>query len=103
VAEIETKPFIFKEVETVEDTVDRLLYFATAAWRELPEIAAEFEYWTPEEREDYLIEWPLEEMRLNDLKAHAEKGDMTPEQRRRYEALLEIVGRNRPIIERLLS
>jgi hypothetical protein len=91
----------FKEHETVADAIDRLLYAATGAWEELPEVDAEFSTWTPGEREDYLIEWNLEEGRLRELAGL--EAEMTREQHTRYDKLLETVKQNRPIITRLLG
>lgn len=70
-------------------------------WEAIPELAAEWNDWTPYERSDFALEWPIREDRLAQLGQHAEAGLLTPAQRRCYEKLLALVARHRPELERL--
>jgi hypothetical protein len=75
---------------------------AAEIWSSLPEVERRLDELDYFEALPYLEEWALQEQRLKRLERHYQAGDMIPKQQRRYEELLEIVGRNRPIVERLL-
>ena len=52
---------------------------------------------------DFLNEWSLEEDTLSMLREREARAELTREQQARYERVLEIVTRNRPIIVRLMD
>jgi type II secretory pathway component GspD/PulD (secretin) len=52
---------------------------------------------------DFLNEWSLEEDNLSMLREREARAELTREQQARYEQVLEIVTRNRPIIARLMD
>jgi hypothetical protein len=81
--------------------VDRLLERASLAWEELTAVEREIDCWDLVDQVVYIEEWPLEEERLRRLAEHARAGELTEAQRDRYERLLEVVERQRPIIDRL--
>lgn len=83
--------------------VDRELDRALREWGRLPEIAATFAEWPEDEALDFVFEWSLEEERLRRLAAHAERDELTSQQMRRYRVLVELVWRNRPIVDRLIG
>jgi hypothetical protein len=82
--------------------IDHLLKWAVAGWEELTEVEREIDAWDLIDQIVFIEEWPLEEERLRRLAKHAQANDLTEAQRVRYENLLKLVERQRPIIERLL-
>jgi hypothetical protein len=90
-----------KEPKTDAEWIDHWLYSALEEWQELGEIEAEFASWSAIDQITFIEEWPLAEMRLEYLECYAREDRMTPEQQRRYQDLLELVKKNRPVIERL--
>jgi hypothetical protein len=81
--------------------IDHLLKWAVAAWEGLTEVEQEIDSWDLIDQIVFIEEWPLEEERLRRLAEHARANGMTEAQRIRYEDLLRLVERQRPIIERL--
>jgi hypothetical protein len=49
------------------------------------------------------MEWPIREDRLRQLQQWAKQGVLTPTQRTRYEALLQLVTEHRSLLEQLLQ
>ena len=81
--------------------VDHLLFVSKSQWEWLAEVEAKFEDWDPDDQEAFVLEWAIEEERLEDLEEYHRRGAMTEEQAARYEELKKLVARNRPIIDRL--
>ncbi|HZS02750.1 MAG TPA: hypothetical protein VFE37_28820 [Chloroflexota bacterium] len=86
--------------ETRQD-IERQLCHALWQWGRLPEVAATIDDWDQLDQIVFVEEWPLEEERLRTLKTWVAEGRLAPEQRRRYEKLMNLVAKHRPIIERL--
>jgi hypothetical protein len=70
-------------------------------WGRLPEVEAEIDGWDLLDQLDFIEEWPLEEMRLDQMEEYLTEGALTNEQLARYEELKRVVAANRPIIRRL--
>jgi hypothetical protein len=51
----------------------------------------------------FALEWTVKDERLAQLQERASQGELTAAQRTRYETLLKLVARNRPLLERLLT
>lgn len=83
------------------DRIDALLAQSVAAWEELPEAESEFADFDEVEKLDYVYEWPLEEERLSKLESYAQDGLMSVRQAEQYEDLKRLVGKNRPVLERI--
>ena len=81
--------------------MDHLLKWSVAAWEGLTEVEREIDGWDLIDQIVFIEEWPLEEERLRRLAQHVRANDLTEAQRVRYEDLLKLVERQRPIIERL--
>ena len=81
--------------------VDHLLNWAVSGWEGLTEIECEIDSWDLIDQIVFIEEWPLEEERVRRLASLAQMGAFTDSQRARYEALLMLVARQRPIINRL--
>jgi hypothetical protein len=87
----------------VQARIDHYLECLTTEWASIPDVAREWPSLQRHERADFILEWPIQEDRLLQLRRYAEQGAMTPEQRARYEAVLELVALNRPTLETLLQ
>ncbi len=83
--------------------IDRELDQAHTEWARLPEVEATIDSWPEDEALDYLNEWSLQVDTVSTLRKRAARGELTPEQQARFEELLPIVERNRPIIDRLIN
>lgn len=81
--------------------VDHLLFVSKSQWEWLAEVEARFKDWHPDDQEAFVLEWSIEEDRLDYLEEYRDRGAMTEEQAARYEELKKLVTKNRPIIERL--
>ena len=81
--------------------IDLELDRAIAAWEELTDVEREIDGWRLEDQIVFIEEWPLEEARLRRLAELDRVGAFTKGQHRAYQGLLQLVERQRPIIERL--
>ena len=81
--------------------IDHLLSRSTAEWNELPEVEAEIDSWDQMDQIDFVEEWTLAEERLLQLARFANSETFTEDQQERYDQLLQVVARYRPIIVRL--
>ncbi len=81
--------------------LDHLLDRALAAWEGLPGVEREIGTWDLVDQLVFIEEWPIEEDRLRALAAYAAHGELTSEQLARYENVLHVVERHRPLLERL--
>jgi hypothetical protein len=88
---------------TLDERIDDFLSYLIGEWEAIPELAAEWEEWTPYERSDFVLEWPIREDRLDQLGRYREAGLITPKQHPRYDHLLALVARHRPELERLFQ
>jgi hypothetical protein len=82
--------------------VDHLLERARAAWEGLAEVEREIDSWDLIDQIVYIEEWQIQDDRLKLLAQYAQSGQFTEAQHIRYQDLLSLVERNRPIIDRLL-
>lgn len=82
--------------------IDDLLDQLTATWEKVPEVAAKIDGWDIGEQLTYTEEWPLYNDMLYRLGQYVEHGQLTPAQRQRYAALLELIERNRPLRDQVL-
>src|SRR3954468_15715510 len=80
--------------------LDRDLDHALREWARLPEVEAAFGAWPEDTALDFVFEWTVEEDRLHRLTAHAERGELTGPQQKRYQKLMALVRLHRPITER---
>lgn len=87
--------------EKAHQKIEKLLTVSRTNWERLPEVEAEIGNWDPDDAEVFILEWSIEEDRLDRLEELAGQGAMTKDQAARYEELKKLVTKNRPIIERL--
>lgn len=71
------------------------------SWTSLPRVAQEIDAWDLLEQIVFIEEWPLVEERLRIIESYLAEGVLSPEQIARYEKLMPIIARNRPLIEQL--
>lgn len=90
-------------IRTARERIDRYLDNLFREWNSVPELAHEWEESEELDRLDFVIEWPIREDRLGQLAQWAAEGLLTPVQRARYDELLRLVARNRPIMDELLA
>ena len=83
--------------------IDRELDHAIREWGRLPAVEADLAEWPEDAALDFVFEWSLEDERLHRLAVHAQRGELTARQLDRYERLLQLVERHRPIVERLID
>ena len=92
------------QLTTLQQTrIDQDLDHAFREWSRLPDVEATIDGWPEDEALTFVYEWALEEDRLRRLAGHAERQELTPHQQQRYRDLLVLVGRNRPIVDRLID
>lgn len=83
--------------------IDESLDYLAGEWEAIPEIAADWDNWEEYNRLDFVIEWPLREDRFHQLQQWCVDGLLSTIQLRRWQALQELIDRNRPTLERLLE
>ena len=88
----------------LESDIDYHLEYQFHQWDNLPDIA---EHWTEMDaidREVFQLEWVgITESRLTLLEQWAEQDLLTPAQRARYDELLRLVARCRPLLDNLFA
>ncbi len=87
----------------VQQDIERQLELSLWQWRRLPAVEAEIDGWDLLDQLHFTEEWPLEEERLLHLERYAAAGEMTGDQRARYDKLTGLVKQSRPVIQRLLA
>ena len=92
--------YVAHEVHTRSDDY---LDYLFSEWCDLPEVEREWPTWKEAARLLFVLEWPIKEDHLHQLRQWVAEGVLTPEQMARYRELLALVEKHRPILERLLS
>ncbi len=85
----------------LQDTIDHYLDYLIGTWNGIPEVAAEWDDWDDLSQLTYVVNWGVPEDRLHELRGWAEQGLLTPAQRTRYEELLGLEARYRPLVAAL--
>jgi hypothetical protein len=89
---------------SAQPDIDYHLDYQFRAWRSVPEYAE----WWPDmdvvDKEVFHLEWVgITESRLADLRQWAEEGRLSLAQRARYDELLQLVAKYRPVVDGLLE
>ena len=87
----------------VRERVDGFLDYLFQQWANVPEQAADWNEWDEDSKVDFILDWPICEDRLQQLRRYADEGMLMPEQTAQYRKLLRLVSRNRPVLERMLQ
>ena len=69
----------------------------------VPLLAQEWDEWDAHPQLSLILDWPIREDKLYQLRGWAERGLLTPAQHERYKGLLQLVARHRPTIEELFA
>jgi hypothetical protein len=83
--------------------IDHSLKYLIAEWSDIPVVAAGWDTWEEPDRLDFVLEWPLREMRLDELRHWQAEGRLTALQQIRFEELERLIQCNRPTVDRLLA
>ncbi|MCD6289238.1 MAG: hypothetical protein J7M34_01950 [Anaerolineae bacterium] len=88
-------------VTDVQERVDFLLDYLLQAWRELPEVEQNIDYWDLIEQIDYVEEWTPKMALMDELERYASDGVLTDQQQERYRELLGLARKHRATLEGL--
>jgi hypothetical protein len=83
--------------------IDHVLAVLTRQWLAIPEVVATWATWDELDRLDFVLEWPLREIKLHQLEAWVAEGHLTAAQREQFTELRQLIQRHRPTLERLLA
>ena len=72
-------------------------------WMAIPEVVATWETRDELDRLDFVIEWPIREFRLKDLRQWNEEGQLSAQQCRQFEVLERLIQERRAAVDRLLE
>lgn len=86
---------------STQQHIDILLCGLLEKWNDLPNVVATIDEWDVVDQIVYVEEWPVVEQRLKMLTEYAAEGVLSPDQRNRYDALLQLIQRHRPLVARL--
>ncbi len=94
--------------EVVQDTklqatIAHYLDYLTRTWESVPLDAQEWDDWDDLSQLTYVVDWGVPNDRLDQLRQFADRGVLTQAQCARYEELLQLVDRNRPVLEEMLK
>ncbi len=87
----------------IASRAEHFLEYSFREWDAVPSYVAAFPIWDNDEQLAFVHEWAIRESSLIVLADYALQGVLTVRQRRRYEHLLTIVARHRPLIEQMLN
>jgi hypothetical protein len=88
----------------LQPDIDYHLDYQLDAWNSIPAYEAQWSTMDSSEREVFHLEWVgITESRLQQLEQWSREGRLSKLQRARYHELLQLVTRNRPALEHLLS
>ena len=88
---------------TPRERIDPYLDYLFREWEDIPGLAEEWVEWEDHDRLDFVAEWPIREDHFYQLQQWAAQGMFTPEQQARYDELLQLIARHRPLLDRLLN
>ncbi len=83
--------------------IDRYLDYLFGEWEDIPAVAGEWAEWQDHDRLDFVVEWPIREDHFHQLQEWVAQGLLTPQQQARYDELLQLIARHRPLLDRLLN
>ncbi len=83
--------------------IDHALDYLLEEWLAIPEIVSTWESWEEPDRLDFVIEWPIREIRLKLLREWNDEGQLSAQQRQQFEELERLIQRHRAAVDRLLE
>lgn len=84
---------------TIDDYLDYLIH----TWKSVPLNAQEWDAWDDLSQLSFVVNWGVPADRLDQLRRWAEGDRLTAKQQVRYQELLTLVERYRPILEAMLE
>jgi hypothetical protein len=87
----------------VDARADWFLDYLEREWQAVPDYAEAFETWDAVQQLAFVHEWDVRESALETLRAYAERGMLGSGQRARYNQLLELIARHRPLLVPILE
>ena len=87
----------------VEALIDDYLQYLIREWSLLPWVASEWNEWEEHERLNFVLEWPIREDRLLQLRRWQERGLMTSEQQKEFGQLNGLIERHQEMLDDLLT
>lgn len=91
------------EKQDVGAWIDDYLQYLLREWSMLSWVFSEWNDWEEHERLNFVLEWPIREDRLLQLRRWEEQGLLTPEQQNDFNRLLGLMEIHRPELNRLLA
>jgi hypothetical protein len=83
--------------------IDKSLDYLSMYWTAIPEIAAGWDDREELDRLDFVLEWPLREIRLHELQRWETEDLLTAPQQERFDELKRLIQRHRPTLDQLLA
>jgi hypothetical protein len=83
--------------------IDHVLEVLTRQWLAIPEVVSTWESWDELDRLDFVLEWPLREIHLGQLRQWCNEGQLSAEQHRRLADLERLIQQHRAAVDRLLA
>jgi hypothetical protein len=83
--------------------IDHVLGHLTDQWLAIPEVVSTWETWDELDRLDFVLEWPIREIDLEQLRQWNDEGQLSERQHLRFEELERLVQRHRASVNRLLE
>ena len=91
------------EQSTIAPLIDHALDYLTRQWLAVPEVVSTWETWDELDRLDFVLEWPLRESRLNQLRRWRDEGHLSTRQLQRFATLERLIRRHRAAVDCLLA
>ena len=88
---------------TLCEQIDTYLDYLQKTWAGIALDAEEWAEWDDDSRLIFELNWAVPEDHLAQLNEWARQGQITAEQRARYDQLLRLVAANRPLLNRMLA
>ena len=83
--------------------IEHALDYLIREWEAIPEVVSTWDTWDELDRLDFVIEWPIREVQLKQLRQWQGEGQFSAEQLKRFGDLELLIARHRAAVERLLA
>ena len=83
--------------------IDHVLAVLTRQWNAIPEVVCTWESWDELDRLDFVLEWPIREMQLKQIRQWQGEGQLSADQMKRFGDLERLIAQHRAAVDRLLA
>ena len=83
--------------------IEHALDYLLREWEAIPEVVSTWKTWDELDRLDFVIEWPIREMQLKQLRQWQDEGQLSSHQRQRFAELERLIQEHRAAVDRLLA